>query len=58
MIDRLLICEEICRLVHVKRDNPRRTLLSKREAVAVWKTLIANKNKIEQLEAELKKHAK
>lgn len=58
MIDRLVICEEICKLVHVKRDNPRRTLLSKREAAAIWKTLIAQNNKIAQLEAELKKHTK
>lgn len=54
MIDRLMICEEICKLVHVKRTNPRRTLLSKREAMAVWRELIAQKTKITQLEAKLK----
>lgn len=54
MIDRLMICEEICKLAHVKRTNPRRTLLSKREMNAVWRELIANQTKITQLEAKIK----
>lgn len=55
MIDRLMTCEEICKLAHVKRTNPRRTLLSKREMLAVWRVLIANQTKIDQLEAEIKR---
>lgn len=54
MIDRLMMCEEICKLAHVKRTNPQRTLLSKREMTSVWRELIANKTKIAQLEAKVK----
>jgi hypothetical protein len=54
MMERLTICEEICKLVHVKRLNMRRTLLSKREMLAIWRELIANKTEIEQLRAQLR----
>ncbi len=54
MIDRLTICEEICKLVRVKRANPRRTLLSKREMTSIWRVLIAYQTKITQLESQIK----
>lgn len=54
MMDRLIICDEICRRVHVKRINPRRTSLSKREMIAVWRHLINTETRLSQLTAEAK----
>lgn len=53
MMDRILICGEICRHAHVKQQNPTRTSLSKNEMVAVWKFLIHQTKTIDQLQAEL-----
>lgn len=54
MIDRSTICEEICRHARVKRLNPTRKLLSKREMEAVLMTLSRNATEIEQLKSENK----
>lgn len=54
MINRILICEEICRHVHTSRRNPTRTLLSKREMLVILRVLIQQRQKLEQLEAEVK----
>jgi hypothetical protein len=54
MMDRLTICDEICRRVHVSRENPLRTSLSKRELIAVWRHLIRTEARLGQLETELR----
>lgn len=54
MMDRSIICDEICRHVHIKRQNPTRKLLSKREMQAVWRQLVLDRQKIEQLEARIR----
>lgn len=53
MIDRLMICGELCRAVRVKRINPNRTSLSKREMIAVWRHVIALNTKADQQAAEI-----
>lgn len=53
MIDRSVICEEICKLVHTKRQNPTRRLLDKREMMLVWRKLIIQNKEIENLKAEV-----
>lgn len=54
MIDRTMICDEICRHVHIKRLNPTRKLLDKREMQAIWKRMVHDRQKIEQLEARVR----
>lgn len=53
MMDRLVLCAEICKLVRISRRNPRRTLLSKREMTQVLHHLIAVNQRMIQLEAEV-----
>jgi hypothetical protein len=54
MMDRSTICGEICRRVRIKRQNPTRTTLTKREVVAVWRYLINSDVRIDQLESEVR----
>lgn len=53
MIDRLMICAELCRHAHVKRRNPTRTSLTKKELIAVWRHVVQLETKTDQLTAAL-----
>ena len=53
-IDRSTLCDAICRHVHIKRMNPTRKLLSKREAEHIFKRLIQDEQEIERLKARVK----
>lgn len=54
MIDRLTICDEICRRVHINRRNPMRTSLTKQEMISVWRHLIRTEARIAQLDTEIR----
>lgn len=53
MLDRLTLCAEICRLVHMSRTNPRAEDLSRTEMMQVFTHLVAITHRLTQLEAEV-----
>lgn len=53
MMDRSMICGELCRHAQVKRVNPTRTGLTKREMVAIWRHFVYLTTRIDQLEAAI-----
>lgn len=54
-MDRTTLCEEICAHARIKRQNPTRKLLSKREMQAILKELILRRNTITQMEGQNEK---